>query len=108
MTIPTDAELTDNRSFKVAGDGDLATVSGKELIIQDTVVRLFNEADPNLGESITRLFVEEFEADIESALKSSDYVEPPYDVNVVDVEDETLTVNVSTAEYEYVTTINNE
>ncbi len=105
MSIPTDIELTDDRSFQVAGDGDLATVSGKELIIQDTVVRMFNQVDQNKGEAITRLFVEEFEADIESALDSSEYVQGPYEVNVVDTDGEDLVVDVSTAEYEYTTNI---
>lgn len=98
MTTEKDISLTEDRSWEVASDGDLAIASGQDLVKQDPAVRLFNQVSPNLAQGVTPLFVEEFESDIESALDDSEYVEGPYDVNVVNVNGETVTVNVSTAE----------
>lgn len=103
MSIPVDILLTKDKNFKVNGVGDLATTRD---IVQDVVVRLFNEIAPSHGEGITAVFIREFESDIESALTDSPYVEGPYEVNVVDIQDGNLIVNVSTANMEFTESIN--
>ena len=102
MTIPVDIYLTQDRTFEIGGDGDLKVAEGQDGVNQEIVVKLLNRTTPELGQGITQLFVEEFEADVERALRKSEYAEPPFDVNIVDVENSTVFVNISTADDEMV------
>jgi hypothetical protein len=96
-----DLKLTTDRGTEIdKGTGDFATVTGRDRVIQSIVVYILNDTDDMKGEAITKSDVEDFREQIRDGLRDNNFADPPYSVQVSDLNSESITFAISTASEE--------